>query len=223
MKWYGSTNYSMKSVIINNRKRFNKKVRKNALLLKDKINTSLYKTQLYIPSKWDFLAIQNKDLRNLTCLYIYSFNYFFYLPFPRNYFKINYDNQTNSIELFFFFKNSLFPLFWNFFKTLFYSFSRVFFRKLRFRGKGYYMYKGKRNTIALQFGYSHRIRLYSFFIQVKFITKTIILMFGINKTNISDRGNALFNLRPINVFTGKGIRFSRQIIYRKTGKISSYR
>jgi hypothetical protein len=29
--------------------------------------------------------------------------------------------------------------------------------------------------------------------------------------------------RPINIFTGKGIRFTKQIIYKKTGKVSSYR
>jgi len=32
-----------------------------------------------------------------------------------------------------------------------------------------------------------------------------------------------YNIKKINIFTGKGIRFSRQILYRKTGKISSYR
>jgi hypothetical protein len=30
-------------------------------------------------------------------------------------------------------------------------------------------------------------------------------------------------MRPINIFTGRGVRFSRQIIYKKVGKVSSYR
>lgn len=106
---------------------------------------------------------------------------------------------------------------------LFYSFSKVFFRKLKFKGKGYYIYKNSRNTIALQFGYSHKMNFYSFFIAVKFITKTVILMFGINKKNIDNRSYGLFSIKPVNIFTGRGIRFSRQIIYRKTGKVSSYR
>lgn len=85
------------------------------------------------------------------------------------------------------------------------------------------MYKNNRNTVALQFGYSHLIRLYAFIVHMRFLTKTIILMYGVNRKNVLNRSAALFKLRPINVFTGKGIRFSRQVLYRKTGKISSYR
>jgi ribosomal protein L6P/L9E len=75
----------------------------------------------------------------------------------------------------------------------------------------------------MQFGYSHMFYLYSFFVTVKFITKTTILMFGINYNDILTKSYSLFNIKKINIFTGKGIRFSRQIIYRKTGKVSSYR
>lgn len=131
--------------------------------------------------------------------------------------------QTNCILLHFFFKNNFFGIFWNYFKILFYSFSKIFFRKLKFRGKGYYIYKNNRNSIAMQFGYSHRVRLYSFFIAVKFITKTSILLFGINKLNIYMKSYELFNFKPMNIFTGRGMRFTRQIVYRKVGKVSSYR
>ena len=80
-----------------------------------------------------------------------------------------------------------------------------------------------RNTIALQFGYSHIIRLYAFFIYVKFLTKTSIIMFGINYRNLLTNSHSLFKFKPINIFTGRGLRFTRQIVYRKTGKVSSYR
>jgi len=30
-------------------------------------------------------------------------------------------------------------------------------------------------------------------------------------------------MRPINIFTGRGVRFAKQIIYKKAGKVSSYR
>ena len=94
---------------------------------------------------------------------------------------------------------------------------------MKFKGKGYYIYKNVRNTVALQFGYSHLYYLYSFFVTVKFLTKTSVLIFGINYKDLIRSGNNLYNIKKINIFTGKGIRFSRQIIYRKTGKISSYR
>jgi ribosomal protein L6P/L9E len=109
------------------------------------------------------------------------------------------------------------------YKNIFFSFSKIFFKKLKFKGKGYYIYKGFRNTIATQFGYSHMIRIFGYIISLKFLSKTIILAFGINKYDILKISRILINKRPHNIFTGKGVRFSKQIIYKKTGKISSYR
>lgn len=135
----------------------------------------------------------------------------------------NYDFLLNTLIFSFYFKNNFYSLFWSYFKFLFYSFSKIFFKKLKFKGKGYYIYKNLRNTIALQFGYSHLYYLYSFNVTVKFLTKTTILLFGINLIDLYKNSYNLYNIKKINIFTGKGIRFSRQIIYRKTGKISSYR
>ena len=56
--------------------------------------------------------------------------------------------------------------------------------KLKFKGKGYYIYKNVRNTIAPQFGYSHRLYIYSFFISVKFLSKTSVLLFGFAKNDL---------------------------------------
>jgi ribosomal protein L6P/L9E len=97
------------------------------------------------------------------------------------------------------------------------------FVKIKFRGKGYYLYKNKRNTITPQFGYSHRIYIYAYFNIVKFLTKTKILIFGFSKKDILESGYDLKSKRPINIFTGRGVRFAKQIIYKKTGKVSAYR
>jgi len=107
--------------------------------------------------------------------------------------------------------------------NLFYSFSKLFFTKLKFKGKGYYIYKNFRNTITSQFGHSHRIYIYSFFVSVKFLTKTTVFLFGSSKQDILSIGFKVKNSKPINIFTGRGVRFSRQVVYKKTGKVSSYR
>nr|AEV66653.1 rpl6_ii [Oxytricha trifallax] len=57
---------------------------------------------------------------------------------------------------------------------MFYAFSKIFFKKLKFRGKGYYVYKNKRNTVALQFGYSHIKRLFFFIILLNFYLKLLL-------------------------------------------------
>jgi len=126
-------------------------------------------------------------------------------------------------KFFFFYKPAFFLTFFTYFKKIFYAFSKIFFKKLKFRGKGYYIYKNKRNTIALRFGYSHIRRLFFFYNYVKFLSKTSVLIFGLNPSAISLSAMSLKNTRTINIFTGKGVRFNRQIIYRKTGKVSSYR
>ena len=101
--------------------------------------------------------------------------------------------------------------------------NRPFILKLKFKGKGYYIYKNTRQTITPQFGHSHRFYLYSYFISVVFLSKTQVLLFGLLKSDLSIIGHAIRSMRSINIFTGRGVRFSRQIIYRKTGKVSSYR
>ena len=107
--------------------------------------------------------------------------------------------------------------------TILHSFSKLFFQKLKFKGKGYYIYKNIRNTITPQFGHAHRIYLYSFYVSVKFLTKTTVFLFGSSKRDILTTARSIYSAKPINVFTGRGVRFSRQIVYKKTGKVSSYR
>jgi hypothetical protein len=97
------------------------------------------------------------------------------------------------------------------------------FNKLKFKGKGYYIYKNFRNTITPQFGLSHRLYLYSFYVIVNFLNKTTLVCFGLNPKHVSLVSKKLFSWRPINIFTGRGVRFAKQIIYKKSGKVSSYR
>lgn len=223
MKWYGSNNFIKSNYIPNKKKYLKKKSKFNKLQLINNIKLNSYFVTFYLPSNWDFLLLKKISKKDIFYFYIYSVNYFFILPIIKKFLILKYDVQLNCLILKFLFNNNFNGIFWNFFKLIFYSFSKIFFKKLKFKGKGYYIYKNSRNTIALQFGYSHLLYLYSFFITVKFLTKTTILMFGINTKDLIKGSKNLYNVKPINIFTGKGIRFSRQIIYKKTGKVSSYR
>ena len=229
MLWYGRYMYYFQKKIKTIKKKNLTKNRNLNYSLFNRINLNCFLFRFYLPNFWKILIISksNKFLTPLTqfnsVCYIYSPFYFIFLPIPQKFLNLKYDLQTNVITLNFFYKNNFYGLFWNAFKNVFFQFSKLFFKKLKFKGKGYYIYKNFRNTIALQFGYSHVLYLYSYFVNIKFMTKTSILIFGINKINNIKAAKSLFYVRPINIFTGKGIRFSRQIIYKKTGKISSYR
>lgn len=186
------------------------------------LNNSL--TLIYIPSSWDFLILKplNSVLDN-KILYLFSKFYFFKISFINSNLKWFFDKQSNTLKLSNTYAPNFFKLYINLLLNIFYSFSKLFFLKLKFKGKGYYIYKNSRNTITSQFGHSHRIYIYSVFISVKFLTKTTVFLFGSSKTDILTTGYLIKKAKPINIFTGRGVRFSKQIIYKKTGKVSSYR
>lgn len=228
MLWYGlnSLNSLSNQSIHNFKRKINLKTKILNFSSPLRLNFSKYKFFLYLPNNWSFVLLnaQSFGQNNLARVcYIYSSSYYFQIALPTHFSKIYYDKLTNVILLFFSLKNNYYRVYWKFFSSTFNSFNKLFFKKIKFKGKGYYVFKNIRNTIALQFGYSHRRRLYSYYISVKFLSKTSIFLFGINKYDLSNIGYSFFNVKPINIFTGKGIRFSRQIVYKKAGKVSSYR
>lgn len=166
------------------------------------------------------LSMKGSDSRNV---YMYSQTYFFQLVLPRDssYARIAATPCVIALTL---------PYNYNFtrlylveLRKVMSMFYRPTFMKLKFKGKGYYIYKNKRNTITPQFGYSHRLYTYAYFVNVKFLSKTSIFIYGYVKSDIVGVSQAVRAMRPISIFTGRGVRFSRQIIYKKAGKISSYR
>ncbi len=213
---------NIKNSILNRKSFFKKKNKYFVTFLQKRFNMSNLKINFSTPLFWNFVFFKNK-LNNNLFFYFFNKNYFFLLPVPSNFLNIKFDKSNKGFILFFNYSNNFFKIFFFFFKTLFKSFSCFFFIKLKFRGKGYYIYKNKRNTIAFKFGYSHIKRVFFFSSHVKFLSKTLIIIYGINKNFIFSNAFKFFKVRPINIFTGKGIRFTRQIIYKKAGKISSYR
>ena len=156
-------------------------------------------------------------------IFIYNNTYFFYFVIPNPLRFSHIDRNTQSLTINTFFINSNFNLFCKTIGIIFKSLNRPFIFKLKFKGKGYYIYKNARKTITPQFGHSHRFYLYSYFVSVVFLSKTQVLLFGLVKNDLSTIGHSVRAMRSINIFTGRGVRFSRQVIYKKTGKVSSYR
>jgi hypothetical protein len=117
--------------------------------------------------------------------------------------------------------------FFNFFQRLsnqlLFLSSALLFKKLKFRGKGYYVFRGSRGTVAFKFGYAHRMRIYVVSFLIKLTAKTAILLRDTNAAVLHWHATRLKTPRPINIFTSKGVRFTRQVTYKKTGKIGSYR
>jgi hypothetical protein len=214
--WYDSFK-TKNSTLFKNK---NDPLKSNFRNLKNKPN--FYIKFYIIPLGWDMLVLRNKSKKYFYII-LYSSTYYLKIPLyaMSNFFP--FDSVTNQ-----FFINNLFIN--NFIQT-YYSLLRSFYKvllkpsfsKLTFKGKGYYIFKNHRNTITPQFGYSHRLYLYAFYTHVIFLSKTSLIVFGFNPKHVKALSKSVFMWRPVNIFTGRGVRFSKQIIYKKSGKVSTYR
>ena len=223
--WYGIKKTSnLERTLKNTRHRLNLKDRRLGKPLLRRNSEPKLKSFICVPAGWKFLALRSTH-QNVakTALYLYRDSYFLNIAIPTHSTSLLYDPQTYSFSLMHPHAPYCYELFLRSVFDLFTRFTKPTFLKIRFRGKGYYMYKNSRNTIAPQFGYAHRVYVYSQANTVKFLSKTKILLFGLSRRDIVSVGHSIKRVKPINIFTGRGVRFARQIVYKKTGKVSSYR
>lgn len=223
--WYGPKPTTTFTRRYKNQKKLHRlKVRNLAFSIPSNLDLNKRCYALYVPSNWNSTILQSKKKRTtFSLLYLTSLTYYFKLIIPNKGTRWTFDVQTNAILVEAFYASNFLRMYWNRLTALLHNFSTVFFVKLKFKGKGYYLYKNSRNTLTTQFGHSHRIYIYSFFVSVKFLSKTSVFLFGFSKRDLLNVGYTLRMARPINLFTGRGVRFNRQILYRKTGKISTHR
>ena len=90
------------------------------------------------------------------------------------------------------------------------------FTKIKFTGKGYKIKKNNKKSIILLFNRAHITIMWWNNIIVKRLKKYKIYIKYTNKTR--KIVELLLNIRPINIFTKKGLRKSRQILFKKKGK-----
>jgi hypothetical protein len=215
-------NFPLRQISTINQNKHTKKLQRDLIHLNFKRRASIKKFVIFMPKSFLVSIIENLNLTAYrvllvsSCLYINIFT-------PKNYLNFQFEKETNTLHCSSIYPNNFFKVYWLSLAYIYFSFSKVFFRKVKFKGKGYYVYKNYRNTIAPQFGYSHRIYIYSWFISIRFTSKSSLIFFGLRDYDIIKASEGLQYFRKINIFTGRGVRFARQVIYSKPGKISSYR
>jgi len=223
MLWYGS--YGTKNSVHYLK---HKQYKNSKTLLKTQFNISVsekvkYQNFVYtLPYGWDLVLVHNKT-KDTLYVSVYSEIYFFTTPVFSNINLFFFDKNTNQLITTLCYTNNFLMLYLSFITKFSQILITPVFRKLKFKGKGYYIYKNYRNTITPQFGYSHRLYMYSFYNYVKFLNKTSLICFGLTYTTTVSFSKILLGWRPVNIFTGRGVRFSKQVIYKKSGKVSSYR
>lgn len=183
-----------------------------------------FKSLFQVPAACRLITLRDKsNLNKNPAFYVFNDTYFMNFAFTENLVSLKYDSQTRTVVLLHLFVSEVHKAYLTALTSLLRRFTVPFFLKIRFKGKGYYMYKSCRNTIAPQFGYAHRVYVYAQATSVRFLSKTKVILFGLSRKDVINASYAVKRTKPINIFTGRGVRFARQIIYRKTGKVSSYR
>ena len=142
-------------------------------------------------------------------VYIYNNTYCCFLKFSKK-FKISLLNNT-TLEVVGVCKSTILMI--NKYLQKFYFCN---FTKIKFTGKGYKIKKNSKKSIMLLFNRAHitimwwnniivkRLKKYKIYIKYLTTNKKIVEL--------------LLNIRPINIFTKKGLRKSRQILLKKKGK-----
>jgi len=212
---------SLSNNYIHNKKKNNQVKTKNLnWQIKARVHLNYYSHQVHIPFLWSTVILSTGGVIKI---YLYSPVYFMHIAVPMSFKNYHYDSNTRTVSFSNINENNYTRLYLNNLKKLFNLSNNPSFLKIKFKGKGYYIYKNKRSTITPQFGFAHRHYIYASYVFVKFRSKTSIVLYGTLQTDLIKIGLEIKRLRPINIFTGRGVRFNKQVIYKKTGKVSSYR
>lgn len=222
MLWCGKIRKQNFDLIKTKKASLLKKKRKDCITSHYNHRLHFVATVFYVPGNWEMLFLE-KNQAAVSMVKLFSPVYYFQLVTPSNITRFGIDNNTSTLYFTSYYVSAPYTTFWNTLVNVFDALTHPFFKKLKFKGKGYYIYKNFRNTITPQFGYAHRLYVYAFYASVRFLSKTSIIVFGFVKQDVSRISLEIKSMRKINIFTGRGVRFSRQVIYKKVGKVSSYR
>lgn len=164
---------------------------------------------LYIPKKLNFFLIKfNKSY----ILILHNNNFFITIKIKTiKYYRTSKLLLINKL----YFKDNFIagPYISNFI----YSWDSFFLKKLKFKGKGYRILT-KKNLLIFSFNHSH-ITWFLFFNTIcrKFTKQKYIFIY---KNNIKLKNSLLSikGIKPLNIYTKRGMRVSTQKVFKKTGK-----
>lgn len=162
---------------------------------------------LYINKHLNFFIIKEKKL--FLCMFIQK-NYFifkinsYFIKNKSNFIVLNWNYLINNSL------NSTLSCYIN-------SCCNFFFKKISFKGKGYKIVK-KKNFLVLNFNHSHITFIIFFKTIVIKLTKHKYALLLKNLNLLSYSTSLIKKIRPINIYTRRGIKLSKQKVYKKIGK-----
>jgi len=175
---------------------------------------------LHIPISFNIIIIENKKNSNDLTIILYNKIYTINIINLKKKIKIDLESYCIKIKLNYNNNNNInFKQINTFLKT----FEFYFFIKIKFKGKGFKIkFNKKLKLIKFYFGRSHITFLKLKKIKLKKITKYKFLLKSLNYNKLRTKSSLITTIKPVNVYTLRGIRISRQLISKRKGKKSSY-
>jgi len=182
------------------------------------MNIGIY--NLNIPITFNIIVIESKKNKNDLTIILYNNLYSVNLVNNKKNIRINLESYSIRMKFGYNFDNNYnIKLFNNFIKT----FESYFFLKIKFKGKGFKIkFNKKLKLIKFYFGRSHITFFKLKTLKLKKITKYKFLLKNLNFNKLKKKASEMTYIKPVNVYTLRGIRLSRQFIRKRKGKKSSY-
>ena len=175
---------------------------------------------MFYQNRWSVYLLKFKNSKSVSLLAITDHYYGRFANFQ----NINNNYKLNIQKSNFFWHNH--PL--NLSKELklvnHYTLSGIFLKylALSFTGKGHRLVFNDRKVTTFNFGHSHLYYVYFFELKMLQVTKLKFLFLGLNAFILKNITVKLYHTKPINIFTWRGVRYRKQILRKKTGKVSLY-
>lgn len=165
---------------------------------------------IFIPLNMKFFIINYKG--SLNCIIIYTYDRYISLQSQ----SIHYYKLSNTIVIN---GNKCLSehIASNYLTNHLDEWDSIFIKKIRFKGKGYKIIKNK-NVLYLVFNRSHITWFLFFNVRcIKFSKQKYTFLYK-NYKYLNNILNNIYSIRPLNLFTKRGIRFTRQKVFKKVGK-----
>lgn len=167
-----------------------------------------------------FKNIIFKNNNNIT-IFSYNNNKKIKLNFNEN--QLHYDLEINALKINLKKPSLILKKSVNLLNKILFGFEDYFFKKIKFKGKGFRLkIKKKKKAIKFSFGHSHLNMLFLKSIKLKKSGKYKFVIKNSFLEQLNKISKKICLIKPTNVFTNRGIRQHRQIIFKRKGKKSSY-
>ena len=167
---------------------------------------------IFIPYSFNYVLLNYNKY-----IYVFIYNSIYYVNIKLFNTTLYTNNTTNIIKLKNIYNVNQLDLFLIELNKFLFSLDHIFYKKIKFTGKGFKI-KKKKNNIIYYFNTAHINLLLIRKLLVKRLSKSKYIFIQSNEYKLFKITNSIKNIRCNNIFTKRGLRISRQIVIKKKGK-----